>query len=144
MSNTTQTSALIQNFIETIWNTQHFGRMDEFMHPAFTDHSLPPAFPTDKIGLKQWIKTTGQSFDHHTSIEEQVSEKNTCIIKIRMDLTHIGTWRNINATHKRISVTGYRCFKIKEYKIIAHWALIDGNAIENLLKEAGHGCKVQE
>jgi len=41
-------------------------------------------------------------------------------------------------------VIGYRLFKIKDGKIIEHWALIDGQAIENQLKDASHGCKIVE
>jgi predicted ester cyclase len=61
-----------------------------------------------------------------------------------MLLKHIGKWRNIEPTGAEISTAGYRYLKLSGNTIIEHWALIDGNTIENQLKEAGHGCKAQE
>ena len=72
-----------------------------------------------------------------------VSEENKVIVKIMMKLKHIGVWRDIEPTGAEISTIGYRYFKLADNKIIEHWALIDGNAIGNQLKEIKHGCKVQ-
>lgn len=38
----------------------------------------------------------------------------------------------------------YRYYRLQDNKIIEHWALIDGNAIENQLKDAAKGCNIQE
>lgn len=57
-----------------------------------------------------------------------------------MILKHIGSWRDIKPTGINLHTTGYRCFKLKDGKIIEHWALIDGQSIENQLKETSHSC----
>ena len=135
---------LVTNFIDTIWNKRQFSELGDFIHPAFIDYSLPPALPANVEGLKIWISGTGTSFEHKTLIEEHVSEGNKSIIKIRMLLKHISTWRSIEATGAEITAVGYRCFRIEEGKIIEHWALLDGNSIENQLKASAEGCKIQE
>ncbi len=140
----TNNQALITEFIENIWNQSAFDKMEDFIHPQFHDHSLPASIPTDANGLKQWITATSVSFEHKTIIEDQVTEGNKSVVKIRMDLKHIGTWRNILPTGKAFSTVGYRLFRISDGKIIEHWALIDGQTIESQLKEAAHGCKVAE
>jgi predicted ester cyclase len=114
------------------------------MHVDFKDHSLPTHFPEGKEGTLQWIQQTGLSFEHFTQIEEIVSEDNKVMMKIRMELKHIGTWRDIAPTGFSITTIGYRYFKLKEGKILEHWALIDGNSIENQLKSSAHGCKIQK
>ena len=119
-------------------------KIDTYIHTDFIDHSLPPLLPTTKEGLIRWITITGESFNHKTILEEIVGESNKVIIKIKMYLTHIGKWRDIEPTGAEVYAIGYRCFKLTDNKIIEHWALIDGNAIENQLKEASHGCKIQE
>jgi predicted ester cyclase len=63
-------------------------------------------------------------------------------MKIKMRLKHIGPWRDIAPTGIELHVIGYRHFKIKDGRIIEHWALIDGQAIENQLKKAAHGCNI--
>lgn len=135
---------LISAFIEEIWNKRNFEKLEEFIHADFKDHSLPPTLPTNKEGLVKWITATSASFEHQTFIEEHVSENEKCMIKLRMQLKHIGTWREIAPIGLAITAVGYRFFKISSGKITEHWGLIDGQAIENQVKNAGHGCKIAE
>lgn len=137
-------SKIVLDFIDEIWNKRDFNKLDDFLHPDFKDHSLPPALSPDREGMKTWITGTGVSFEHHTIIEDQVTEGDKSILRIKMDLKHIGTWRDIEPTGIELQTVGYRCFELKEGKIIGHWALIDGQVIENQLKSTSHGCKIAE
>ena len=143
--NTLETNRnLIIHFMDSIWNKNLFEEIDQFLHPDFVDHSLPPNLPADKEGLKLWIIGTGMAFEHRSVIEDQVTEGNKSIIKFRMFLKHIGPWREISPTGIEISTVGYRCFRIENGRIIEQWALLDGNSIENQLRESAQGCKIQE
>ena len=133
---------LVYRFIEEIWNRQNFEQLDAFLHPHFTDHSLPETLPPGKEGLKQWITALGTSFEHQTLIEDQVSEGEKVVVRISLHLKHTGTWRGIPATGTVVTAKGYRLYKIDAGKILEHWGLIDGQAIENALKKAGQGCAV--
>jgi predicted ester cyclase len=137
-----ENSKLVLEFIEQVWNKRNFEKLDNFLHPEFKDNSLPLAFTTDKEGMKKWIVTTGASFEHTTTVEEQVTEDDKSMIKIRMDLKHIGIWRGIEPIGVEVKIAGFRFYKIVQGKIIAHWALIDGQAIENQLKNVSQGCKI--
>lgn len=137
-----ENSILLQKFIGQIWNNQAFDKLNDFLHPEFKDHSLLPPLPPDQEGTKQWIINTSLSFKHYTSIESQVTEGDQSIVKIKMKLQHVGAWRGIEPTGIELYTGGYRHFKMKDGKIIEHWALIDGQTIENRLKEASHGCKI--
>ncbi|WP_037573519.1 ester cyclase [Sporocytophaga myxococcoides] len=139
-----ENSILVQDFIDQIWNNRAFDQLDNFLHNDFKDYSLPPLLSPDKEGTKKWIINTGVSFEHTSIIEDQVTEGDKSIVKIKMKLKHIGTWRNIEPTGMNLFTIGYRFFKIKEGKIIEHWALIDGQAIENQLNDASHGCKISK
>jgi predicted SnoaL-like aldol condensation-catalyzing enzyme len=134
----------IQQFITEIWNENKFEKLESYMHPNFIDHSLPPALPANTEGMKLWIIGTGKSFEHKTLIDDVVAEDDKVMIKIKMQMKHIGVWRNIEPTNFDITTIGYRYYKLKDNKIVEHWALIDGNSIENQLKEAAAGCKIQE
>lgn len=139
-----ENKSVVTNFIEEIWNNNRFEKIDDYISADFIDHSLPLIFPPNKDGMKLWITGTGKSFEHKTIIEDIVCEGNKVMLKIRMQMKHIGVWRDIEPTNFEISTVGYRYYKLAHVKIIEHWALIDGNSIENQLKEASKGCKIQE
>ncbi len=134
---------IVSNFIEEIWNQNQLERIDNYVSADFIDHSLPPSLPANKEGMKLWIMGTGKSFEHKTIIDDIVCEDNKVMLKMRMQLKHIGVWRDIEPTHFEISTVGYRYYQLADGKIVEHWSLLDGNSIENQLKEAKHGCKVQ-
>lgn len=123
----------IGHYIATIWNLGDTSRLEQFLHPDYVDHSLPPALPGNATGLKQWIALTHESFHPETIIEEQVAEPGKCIIKVTMRMKHIGLWRGISPTGLTVSIPGYRCFRLQDNRIAEHWGLIDGNALERKL-----------
>jgi len=137
-------STLVTEFITQIWNNQNFDMLSDFLHPDFTDHSLPEGFPANAAGTKKWIINTGISFQHETIVEDQVTEGDKSILKVKLNLKHIGQWRNIAPTGIELSTIGYRYFRLHDGKIIEHWALIDGQRIENQLTGASHGCKIAQ
>ncbi|MEP1489292.1 MAG: ester cyclase [Algibacter sp.] len=125
--------SIVIDFIEQIWNLNHFEKIDNYISNNFIDHSLPSTLTANKEGMKNWIIGTGKSFEHKTIIDTIVCEKNNVILKIKMKLKHIGIWRGIAPTDLDITIDGYRCYKLENKKIVAHWALIDGNGIQNQL-----------
>lgn len=135
---------VVTNFIEEVWNKNQFENIDDYIAADFIDHSLPPTFPPNKDGMQLWILGTGKSFEHKTIIDEIVCEGNKVMLKIRMKLKHVGIWRKIEPTYFEISTVAYRYFKLADGKIVEHWALLDGNSIENQLTETSKGCKIQE
>lgn len=135
---------LVANFIEQVWNQRDFSELTTFLHPDFIDHGLPHPLPANAEGTKRWIELTGMSFEHKTVIDSQVTEGDKSLIKIRMLLRHIGAWRDIAPTGLEVKAVGYRQFRLQDSRIIEHWALIDGQAIENQLRDAAQGCKAAE
>lgn len=138
------TAQLVQEYMELIWNQHRFDQLPRLLHPDFHDHSLPPAFPATAAGVQAWVASTSAAFRHHTITDEQVTEGEKSMLKIRMRLTHIGEWRGIPATGRTVEAVGYRYFRLEDGKIREHWTLLDGNAIENQLTATEHGCKIQE
>ena len=144
-------AALAANYLREIWNERAFEKIDNYLHPDFIDHSLPPGMPKTKAGTLQWITGTGKAFEHSTEIAAQVTEGDAAMLKINMRLKHIGTWRNLPATGVELTTSGYRYFQFKEGKIVAHWALLNAETIENTIrknltdiKSNSHGCEIPQ
>lgn len=132
---TAQTRQVTADFINEVWNQQQYDKLDQYLHPDYVDHSLPAALPPDRTGLLKWIQATSQSFQHQTVVEDQVTEADKTILKIKMVMTHIGPWRGIDATGAQVSTEGYRFYRLADGKIIEHWAEINGTSLENQLKQ---------
>ncbi len=141
---TSKNKSIVSNFIDEVWNQNQLEKIELYVSPDFVDHSLPETLPATKEGMKLWIIGTSKSFEHKTVIDEIIAEEDKVMLKMRMHLKHIGPWRGIDPTHFEISTIGYRYYKLKNEKLIEHWSLLDGNSIENQLKQATHGCKIQE
>lgn len=135
-----QQKDFIGEYINIIWNQGDTSRLNEFLHPAFTDHSIPANLPGNADGLKQWVALTHSSFVPETIIEEQVAEDQKSMIKITMHMKHIGIWRGISPTGLTVTTKGYRCFRLQDNRIIEHWALIDGAVLEQALMGTTHAC----
>jgi predicted ester cyclase len=140
--NTTNKS-IVAGFIEEIWNQNLFEKIDNYVSDCFIDHSLPSYIPSNKEGTKSWISSTGKSFTHKTQIDDIIGEGDKVVVKIKMQLKHIGVWRDIEPTGTEVESIGYRLFKLANKKIVEHWALIDGSAIEKKLSVNTRACKIQ-
>ncbi|MGN6647971.1 MAG: ester cyclase [Cytophaga sp.] len=139
-----ENSKIVSGFIEQIWNKRNFEKSAEYIHPDFKDHSLPTSLAPNVEGMKQWILNTGTSFEHQTIIEDQITEGDKSVVKIKMVMKHIGRWRGLEPTGIELTTVGYRYYKLQAGKIIEHWALIDGQALENQIMNASKGCKIAE
>ena len=125
---------IVAEFIEEIWNGGRFERIDEFVDSCLVDHTLAPSFGSGREGLVDWIRETGTSFEHETTIEEQVCEKDISMVRLTMRMKHIGTWRGIEPAGREVSAKGYRCFRVRDGRIVEAWGLIDGAALEKGLR----------
>lgn len=132
----------VERFIEEVWNNKNFDLLDELLHPDYRDHSFIPSVPPNKEGLKFWIQNTSAAFDHETQIESIVAEGEQVAVRIRFTVTHIGKWRGLKPKGKQVSIKGFRFFAFKEGRIIAHHALIDGEALQTELTEVYKGCEL--
>ena len=124
------TAQLVAKFIADVWNEGSMHLMDTYLHPDFINHSLPSELPSGAEGVREWIAWTSAAFEHHTIIEDQVTEGDKSMVRVTLQLKHIGTWRGIPATF-RGSVSDAldtACFGAKRVKIISalgddRWAL---------------------
>jgi predicted SnoaL-like aldol condensation-catalyzing enzyme len=138
----TQNKKIVTDYIQTVWNGNDPASIDKFISDDYTDFSFPPGIPPTKAGLNAWIKNTSDAFDHTTVIESAVEENGEVALRISFTAKHKGKWRNIAPTGKETTVKGFRFFKLQDGKIVAHWALIDGEALQTALTDHYKGCEL--
>jgi predicted ester cyclase len=133
---------IVLNYIETVWNGRRLDEIDHFISAGYEDHSLINAIPPNRNGLRIWIENTSKAFDHKTTVETIVAEGDDVAVRVSFEVNHIGVWRGIEPTNKRVVVKGFRFFCLRDGKIVSHWALIDGEALQTALTEQPHGCAI--
>lgn len=143
MNSITNNKQTVERFIEEVWNNKIFSVLDEILHPEYRDYSFLSSVSPTKEGLKLWIQNISAAFDHQTYVESIVGEDDHVAVRIRFSVTHIGSWRGIDATGKQATIKGFRFFTLKDGKIAEQHALIDGEALQTRLTEVYKGCEIR-
>lgn len=143
MTTATQNKAIVTAFINDVWNGKDIEKVNDYLHEAYEDHSFPQGFDTGRDGVKTWVQLTSRSFEHTTHIKSAVADDNMVALQVELHIKHVGDWRHITATGKEATVKGFRFYMLAHGLIIAHWGLIDGEALQAALEEIPHGCAVK-
>jgi predicted ester cyclase len=90
--------------------------------PYLTAYGLPPTLE----GYQQFAAMGDNAFsDFKNTVEAMAVEGETVMAWITQHSTHTGTWRNIPATHKRVSYTAVVCCRFSQGKVIELRVLYD-------------------
>lgn len=133
---------IVLDYIETVWNQRKLDQLEQFVSDDYKDHSIIPAIPPNRTGLKLWIESTSKAFEHNTVVETVLQDNDDVAVRLSFQATHIGSWRGIEPSGRQATVKGFRFFKLRDGKIIAHWALLDGEALQTALTDKPHGCAI--
>ena len=71
-----------------------------------------------------------------------MEENDEVAVRTLFKSEHIGPWGGISPTLRETVVKGFRHFKVGYEKIVAHWALLDGEALQNSLTATNNACEV--
>lgn len=117
---------LIKDFIKEIWHHRHLEKIPDYWDEDYTNHAMPP--PMQK-GLEN-LKTSHQLFlaafsDLQLEILDQIAENDKVVSRVKLNGKHTSTFMNIAPTNKNIQMTGIRIDRIKNGRIVEHWADYD-------------------
>ena len=122
---TTDIKALIQEYVEQIWNLANLAALDDLTSPAFT-YRLGGQPGRDRAGMRQFIEAIHIAFpDWRVQIVELIIEGNTAVIRWQGQVTHLGLFQGIPPTGKQITVSGINIYHVIDGKIAAEWEQTD-------------------
>jgi predicted ester cyclase len=130
---TEETASLVRGFIEDFWNAHDPAAAERYLSADFVDHDNHTAL-AGRPAMQQWLTQTTASFDHHTVIEDQVTEGDRSLLRLTFKVVQRGEFRGVLSAGKAAETRGYREFRVRDGKIIEHWGLLDGNALVEQLK----------
>jgi len=112
--------------MEEVLNKGNMQVVDELIAPNFVEHDPFPGQAPGVEGLKQAMVALRQAFpDLHVTVDEMLSDGDKVVIRSTMKGTHKGTFMNIPATGKQISVEGIDIVRISNGRVVEHWGVTD-------------------
>jgi steroid delta-isomerase-like uncharacterized protein len=123
-----ENKALVRRYIEAVDANQSGGWdfLDEFLAPDFVSHGgLPPGVGSDREAVKQAAELFRQATPGKHVIVDQIAEGDRVVSRIRGSGQHVGDHLGIPASGSAVEVDGVVIHRIKDGKIVEHWALVD-------------------
>jgi steroid delta-isomerase-like uncharacterized protein len=123
--------ALVQRFLEEVWNQGNLAVVDEMVSSDYVDHIAPPGWPAGPAGLKQAVVRNRTAFpDLHYTIDDLLADGDRVMTRWTWRGTHQGKFRNrfvgtIQPTGTRVKVSGMSIRRIADGKIAELWGYSD-------------------
>jgi steroid delta-isomerase-like uncharacterized protein len=109
--------ALVESFVEEIFNKHYLSMIEKYLSPAAGKGSE---------GFKQFLSSFFKAFpDWHANIEHIVAEGNFVVIFLNGNGTHQGEFQGMPPTRKPVNIRAADLYKIENGKILEHTDVVD-------------------
>jgi len=99
--------------------------LNDFLAEDFIEHDPAPGIPPTRDGWKQLFKMFAEATPGYHVINDLIAEDDKVVAHITAYGKHVGTIFGIPATNKEFSMKGIVIWRLKNGKIIEHWAQND-------------------
>jgi steroid delta-isomerase-like uncharacterized protein len=131
MSNENDNIAVVQRFVNELWNGRKLDVANEIFASDCTTHQLRSgepvtSAPRDPETLKQHVREWVDAFpDLQFTIEQTVASNDRVASHMTMRGTHKGAWMGVSPSGKQISIEMMVIHRIEARKIVEDWVLVD-------------------
>lgn len=111
--------------IEAI-NTGDFALLESLVEADGVDHAVPPGMPPTRDSAIQFLSMFRRAFpDLHYTVEDVIAEEDRVVQRSTARGTMEGEFLGMPATGKNATWSEMHIIRIKNGKIIEHWASVD-------------------
>jgi len=140
---TTEDNKQIVRRYQEASNANDLDALDAFVAKDLISHNATPGLPPGLEGGKMAHRATLAAFpDLHYHAEDMIAEGDKVVQRFTLHCTHKGEFMGMPPTGREITLTGISIFRLKDGKIVEHWAVQDGLALMvqlGLFKPPGAG-----
>jgi steroid delta-isomerase-like uncharacterized protein len=125
MTSLEQNKALMRSYIEEAWNKGDLDFIDKNFSSDFVNHGTFPGQPTDRDGVKWVINNIRNAVpDVDFTVEDMIAEGDKVVTRWLAEGTHKdkGDLMGAKPTGKKISISATVIDRIKDSKVVEHWA----------------------
>ena len=117
--------ALMERFIDEVWNKGNLAVADELFHPEASSPSAP-TLPLGAEGVKFIVNMMRNAFsDYWMEITHIVAEDDRVAARFRQGGTHDGDLMGIAPTGKKVEWTEIGILRIADGKVVESWYDVD-------------------
>jgi steroid delta-isomerase-like uncharacterized protein len=117
-----ENKALVQRYIEEVWNRRNLGFIDEVLAPGYRRHLGPGSPPIDLQAQKKRLAGIMEAFpDIQLTVEDLFAEDDRVAFRVTFRGTHRGVFQGIAPTGKPILVSGLDIIRLEDGKFAEHW-----------------------
>lgn len=126
-----QNKAIVQRFIEELWNNRNLDVADEIFAADCITHQLRSgaelvAAPRSPEVVKKHVAEWLIGFpDLRFTIEQMIAEADQVVARTVMQGTHTGVWLGIAPTNEQVSLRMITIHRIANGKIVEDWVLVE-------------------
>jgi steroid delta-isomerase-like uncharacterized protein len=131
----TENKALIQQLYIDLFRDWRLERIDEIFSPGFRSTEMPSSLPDGPAGVRRFYETLRLAFPDLTYVvEDLVAEGQKVVVRWRWQGTHLGAFRGIPATGRKVDLTGIAIYRVVDGQVVQRW--VEGNVL-GLLRTLG-------
>jgi predicted ester cyclase len=114
--------ALLQRYIETVWDQGNTAALDDFLAPDYRRHRSPSAAPLDRNGQKMLLNLFRDAFpDIRIEVVDVISDSDKIAFRSMMQGTHTGEFFGIAPTGKSVKFNLMDIIRIENGKFAEQW-----------------------
>ena len=125
----TVTARAVVRRLHEVWSTGEIGAAAKVYAEDFVGHFPSTSHLPERLGLdgaRQGILRVRTAFpDWHEAIEDMVTEGNTVVTRYTSTGTHLGEFRGIAPTGRRISIPEISIYRVRNGKVAEQWCVLD-------------------
>jgi len=113
--------AMIRHFIEEVVNTGDVVRLADFIAPNCRQSDDPTCEAVGPDAMRTHLLGVRQTFpDLRVTVEQQIAEGDWVATRITARATHLGWWRGIKPTGRRVEISGINVDRVVDGRIVEH------------------------
>lgn len=120
-----ENKAIAQRAVEAI-NAGDFALLESLVAPDGADHAVPPGMPPTRDSAIQFLTMFRAAFpDLHYTLEDVIAEGDRVVQRATASGTMKGEFLGMPATGKSATWSEIHIVRVKDGKIVEHWASVD-------------------
>lgn len=122
---TAENKAVVRRIFLEVMSTGDLGVLDALYDPAFVAHN-PGGRDADLTATRRAIETLHRVFpDTRYTIEDMLADEDRVATRFTRTGTHLGPFRGLPSTGRRVTVTGITIHRLRAGKVIEGWLNFD-------------------